>query len=71
MEYLIVLNVILLSVVLGFLITYTGRENTPNSIDASKSKNITATTKQCPCCAKEIKVDAIKCKNCGSLINNF
>jgi hypothetical protein len=46
MEYLIVLNVIALSVVIGFLITYADSKNTQDSIDDPKQKNIAASTKK-------------------------
>jgi hypothetical protein len=35
---------------------------------ATVSKNDQSATKKCPFCAEEVKIDAVKCKHCGSII---
>ena len=62
MEYLIVLNVIAISVALAVWITPATKNNTSN-------RGNIASIKKCPCCDEEIKTEAIKCKHCGSMIN--
>jgi hypothetical protein len=63
MDILVVLGLIILSVVLALI---TNKEKRSTSCDL-----IDSATKRCPCCTKEIKADAIKFKNCGSLITVF
>ena len=65
-EYLIVLNVIAISVTLSFWLNT--ESNDDNNI--SNPKNITS-TKKCPCCAEEIAADAMKCEHCRSFIDIF
>jgi hypothetical protein len=73
MEYIVTCGVIILAVILA-LATNIDRgilDTNTYSTESSEPINIVASTKKCLCCLKEIKADAIKCGNCGSLINFF
>lgn len=65
MELLIVLNIIALSVLIGFLLTYADDKNTQESPDDPKPDKIAAKTKKCPRCDAEIDADANRCTKCG------
>ena len=65
-DILIVLNIMALSVVLGFLVAYP--EKTQSTIDHDQKDTNTATTKKCPRCDAEIATDAAKCTHCGAIL---
>jgi hypothetical protein len=68
MEHFIAFGIIFLTVLFIELIIGGKERSIPyDPLDI----NSFISTKKCPCCLKEIKADAIKCKNCGSLINVF
>lgn len=64
-EILIVLNIMALSVVLGFLVAYP--EKTQSTVDPDQQDKNTATTKKCPRCDAEVNADAEKCEKCGTI----
>lgn len=41
---------------------------TVTEVNAPASQEVLATTRRCPFCAEDIRVEAIKCKHCGSMI---
>jgi len=65
-DMLIVLNIMALSVVLGFLVAYP--EKTQSNIDPDQQDKKTAKTKKCPCCDAEVNADAYKCEKCGTTL---
>jgi predicted RNA-binding Zn-ribbon protein involved in translation (DUF1610 family) len=69
MEYLIVLNLIALSVALVFAFTDWNNKNTQGGIGNPKAKN--PTTKRCPSCGEEIQSDILRCRQCGSFVDFF
>ena len=69
MDYLIVLNVIALSVVLVFVFTDWNNGNTQDSLDEPQTKN--STMKKCPSCGKEIQSNIFRCRQCGVFVDFF
>jgi hypothetical protein len=73
MIFFIVFGIVILAVVLALVINLKKKNMAGGALNTNICNpiNIIASTKKCPCCAEEIKIDAVKCKNCGSLLNVF
>ena len=69
-EYIITIGILFLIVTVVEMSDIRKKKITCCTHDTSTSnaRNI-ASTKKCPSCKAEMDNDAIKCKNCGALIN--
>jgi hypothetical protein len=65
MEYLIVLNVIVLSVMIGLLVTDVESKYIKDNLDIQNPENSVATINKCPQCGVDIERDASRCIKCG------